>query len=102
MSRAPMYPTVKKAALLIILLIVLGVLGWAAHWFLTKRGTAVRLTSRSEQPVPRRVLENTVIYRQRDPLWLNERTGGSGETLGAVGCTVCCLSMAMAQHGLAL
>ena len=97
-----MHPTVKKATLLIILLSVLGILAWSVNWFLKKRTTAIRLSARSEQSVTRRVLENTIIYRQRDAQWVNEKTGGSEETLGDVGCTVCCLSMAMAQHGLAL
>lgn len=38
-------------------------------------------------------------YVQTDPAWAEQRIGGSEEPLGAVGCTVCCLSMALAQCG---
>jgi ABC-type bacteriocin/lantibiotic exporter with double-glycine peptidase domain len=48
------------------------------------------------------VLPAEGFYLQTDARWANERIGGSGETLRAVGCTVCCLSMALAQHGVAL
>ncbi len=97
-----MNPTIKKAGLFFVLLTVLGTLGWSVRWFLAKRGGEVRLAARSEQAVPRMVLGNDTMYRQRDPQWAEEKTGGSRETLSAVGCTVCGLSMALAQHGVAL
>lgn len=40
------------------------------------------------------------IYLQNDPRWKDNKIGGSQETLGAVGCTVCCVSMALAHHGI--
>ena len=83
-----MNPTIKKAALLVALLGVLGVLAWSVSWMRARRATAVRLSSHSAHAVPRTVLANDTIYRQRDPQWAGENTGGSGETLGAVGCTV--------------
>jgi Peptidase C39 family len=42
------------------------------------------------------------IYLQNDPRWKNELIGGSQQTLGAVGCTVCCVSMALAHYGIDL
>lgn len=39
-------------------------------------------------------------YLQTDPAWANDTVGGSGESLSAVGCTVCSLGMAFAQLGL--
>ena len=39
------------------------------------------------------------IYLQTDPRWRRERIGGSDETIGQVGCVVCCISMALAHHG---
>jgi hypothetical protein len=42
------------------------------------------------------------IYLQNDPRWKYDKIGGSQQTLGAVGCTVCCVSMALAHHGIDL
>lgn len=42
------------------------------------------------------------IYLQNDLRWKNDKIGGSQQTLGAVGCTVCCVSMALAHHGIDL
>ncbi len=39
------------------------------------------------------------IYRQSDPRWANHRVGGSRQTLKAVGCMVCCVSMALEHYG---
>jgi len=39
------------------------------------------------------------IYRQSDPRWANHRVGGSRQTLKAVGCMVCCVSMALDHYG---
>jgi len=52
--------------------------------------------------VPRTVLATPTIYLQTDPQWAHEKIGGSGEELRAVGCTNCCLCMALAQHGIVL
>lgn len=43
---------------------------------------------------------NSPIYLQNDPRWKEDKIGGSQETLGAVGCTVCCVSMALAHYGI--
>lgn len=40
------------------------------------------------------------LYLQRDQRWRNERIGGSGETIAAVGCMLCCVSMAFECHGI--
>ncbi|MEP6668050.1 MAG: cysteine peptidase family C39 domain-containing protein [Chthoniobacter sp.] len=56
----------------------------------------------AEEAVPRLVLAAETIYLQADPQWAHEKIGGSGEELRAVGCTNCCLCMALAQHGIAL
>lgn len=39
------------------------------------------------------------FYRQSDPRWANDRVGGSRQTLKAVGCMVCCVSMALEHYG---
>ncbi len=48
--------------------------------------------------IPHRPANNALIYLQGDPRWAKDRVGGSGETIHAVGCTLCCLSMALAHH----
>ena len=42
------------------------------------------------------------IYLQKDPRWQEETIGGSQETIGQVGCTLCCVSMALAHYGIQL
>jgi len=56
----------------------------------------------ADESAPRSVLATSTIYLQTDPLWAHEKVGGSGEELRAVGCTNCCLCMALAQHGIVL
>ena len=59
-------------------------------------------------PSPQTVTQSTFhfpllpIYLQNDPRWQDELIGGSQQTLGAVGCTVCCVSMALAHYGIDL
>ncbi len=40
------------------------------------------------------------MYRQRDARWAEDPIGPTRETLGSVGCTVCCLAMALAEYGI--
>lgn len=56
----------------------------------------------SAEAVPRSALAAEPIYLQTDPKWATEKVGGSGEPLRWVGCTICCLSMALAHHGVTL
>jgi hypothetical protein len=42
------------------------------------------------------------IYLQKDSRWKDDKIGGSLETLGSVGCFVCCVSMALAHYGIDL
>lgn len=42
------------------------------------------------------------IYLQKDPRWQKETIGGSQETIGQVGCTLCCVSMALAHYDIQL
>ena len=61
---------------------------------------ACRLPARAKKPVPRFVHPSRVHFAQRDPRWANERIGGSGKPLSAVGCTLCCASMALTEQGI--
>jgi|ERR1700677_276003 len=42
------------------------------------------------------------FYLQRDARWKDETIGGSGERISAVGCTLCCISMAFTHLGVAV
>jgi hypothetical protein len=93
-----MKPAAKRIAILVALVAV-GVVALAAWWFLPGRRAEVRLSPVSAEAVPRSALATEPIYLQTDPKWADEKIGGSGEPLRWVGCTVCCLSMALAHHG---
>lgn len=80
-------------------LVLIGVVALAAWWFLPGRRAEVRLSPVSDAAVPRSALATEPIYLQTDPQWAAETIGGSGEPLRWVGCTICCLSMALAHHG---
>ncbi len=42
----------------------------------------------------------TPFYLQTDVRWRDAPIGGSGEKLSAVGCTLCCLAMALENYGI--
>jgi hypothetical protein len=96
-----MSPAVKRALRLAVIA-VLGFIVLAAWWFLPGRRAELHLSPMSAEAVPRSALAAEPIYLQTDPKWVAEKVGGSGEPLRAVGCTICCLSMALAHHGVAL
>jgi hypothetical protein len=84
-------------ALPLLLAAWLSLAGCASH---QKTSVECRLKPRTRESVSRFVLSSPVHYLQRDRRWSAEPIGGSGKPLGAVGCTVCCLSMALTQHGI--
>src|SRR5215204_2562868 len=63
---------------------------------------ACKLPPRAEHAVARFVHRSGAHYLQRDKRWAAEPIGGSGKPLCAVGCTLCCLSMALAEQGIDL
>jgi len=93
-----MKPVFKRAATLVALLLT-GLVALAAWWLLPGRRAEVRLSPVSAESVPRSTLPAVPIYLQTDPMWAGDKIGGSGEPLGRVGCTICCLSMALVHHG---
>jgi hypothetical protein len=88
-----------RKVLLLVALALAGLAALAAWWFLPGRRAEVRLSPVSGEAVPRSALPAEPIYLQTDPRWATEKVGGSGEPLRWVGCTICCLSMALAHHG---
>jgi len=91
-----------KRGILVIIGAALAILCLAAWWFLPGRRAEVRLPPRSAEAVPRRAIASGPVFLQTNPEWADERIGGSREPLRWVGCTICCLSMALACHGIEL
>lgn len=60
------------------------------------------IASRGGTPMKRFVLSSDPIYLQTDPRWGNDRLGGSSESFSSTGCTVCSVSMALAEFNLHL
>jgi len=54
------------------------------------------------QPKPPQPISLQPIYLQKDPRWQENLLGGSQETIGQVGCTLCCVSMALAHYDIQL
>ena len=46
-----------------------------------------------------RIADAEPYFLQGDPKWADEKIGGSGETIGWVGCTLCSLAMAICDLG---
>ncbi|HYV29339.1 MAG TPA: C39 family peptidase [Candidatus Eisenbacteria bacterium] len=85
----------------IVLLIILGVLLLAGVF------TIWRTRGHNSPPIAARGGElfrnfsslGTPFYLQRDPRWKDQTIGGSGESLGKVGCAVASLAMALHHYG---
>jgi hypothetical protein len=92
----------KKRLALIPALMLAGLMLMAAWWFLPGRRAEIRLEPVSAETVSYAALPTEPIYLQTDEAWAKEKIGGSGERLRRVGCTLCCLSMALAHHGIDL
>lgn len=84
------------------LCVALAVLAGIAWWLLNQRtlppGAIRAKGGRHFDWVPP---EGLTHFRQRDPRWSETSIGGSGETIGRVGCTLCCVAMALRYFGLA-
>ncbi|MDA3842943.1 MAG: hypothetical protein PF588_01070, partial [Candidatus Kapabacteria bacterium] len=46
------------------------------------------------------VISDSVIFRQVDPRWGSDKLGNTEQELAGVGCTLCCLSMALNDFGI--
>jgi hypothetical protein len=89
----------KRAAFLLAVAIA-GTTALLAWKLMPGRHAEVHLEPLAENAAPRSVLTLAPFYLQTDAKWARDKIGGSGEDLRAVGCTICCLSMALAQHGI--
>ena len=79
---------------------IAAVLAILALLFLRSRGwNANAIAGVGGEPFRDFPMIETPIYLQHDRAWEGERIGGTGETLGSVGCTVCCLAMGLGHFG---
>jgi len=80
---------------------IAGVLAILAVLFLRSRGwNSNAIAGAGGEPFRGFPMIETPIYLQHDRAWEGERIGGTGETLGSVGCTVCCLAMGLSHFGI--
>ena len=80
---------------------IAGLLGILALLFLRSRGwNSNAIASRGGEAFAHFPGIETPDYLQHDRAWEADRIGGTGETLGRVGCTVCCLAMGLAHFGI--
>jgi hypothetical protein len=79
----------------LVALLVVGLAGWQTL------NRTVRISSCGGESAEIPALPFEPYFIQVDPTWSKDTIGGSGETISAVGCTLCCLSMAFSHVGLA-
>lgn len=91
-----------RTRVLVAFALILGAGALAAWWHRGSRRAEVHLPVVPNAGEKESRLGDPRIYLQTDPRWVNEELGESGARMGAVGCTVCCLSMALAHHGIDL
>src|SRR5204863_2140473 len=85
-------------------LLILGIAGLLAMLtvlFLRSRGwNSSAIACRGGEAFEHFPVIETPAYLQRDKAWAEDRIGGTGESFGRVGCTVCCLAMGLAHFGI--
>ncbi len=87
--------------LCLLVLGIAGLLAILAVLFLRSRGwNSNEIACRGGETFQHFPVIETPVYLQRDRAWEADRIGGTGETLGKVGCTVCCLAMGLAHFGI--
>jgi len=91
-----------RTRVLVALALIFGAGAAATWWYRSDHPAEVRLPAVPDVGEKESRLGDPRIYLQTDPRWVNEELGESGARMSAVGCTVCCLSMALAHHGIDL
>lgn len=68
----------------------------------TPRDSGTSIAPRGGASLAHFRLGTAPIYLQTDPRWRTAHLGSTSEPLGSVGCVVCCVSMGIAHHGVAI
>lgn len=92
----------KKYILLAMSLSLVIVLAVALFFFQRKPQQIQSIPAIGGTSEERFHLSETPVFLQTDARWSSDEIGGSRETLRAVGCTLCSVSMALAHHGIEL
>jgi hypothetical protein len=90
----------KKYTLLAIALSFVFLCVIALFWFLKKPQQIQSIPATGGISQERYQLSESPFFLQTDVRWSKDEIGGSRETLRAVGCTICSVSMALAYHGI--
>jgi hypothetical protein len=87
--------TLLAVALGLALLCAVGLL-----WFLRKPQQVQSIAASGGEAEKHYEISQSPFFLQTDARWSNDEIGGSRESLRAVGCTICSVSMALAHHGI--
>jgi len=79
-------------------LIIVAMLG-IAYWR-SREHNSPPISAQGGEPFQNFSALDTASYHQNDDRWKDEKIGGSREKLGAVGCAVCTLAMALDHFGI--
>jgi hypothetical protein len=88
----------KKRLIVLLAATLMASLALAWRWGPWRRTLSIAATASTSTESA--ALADPPFYRQGDERWRDDTIGGSNESLGSVGCTLCCISMALAQHGI--
>lgn len=83
---------------LALVLLGIAVFAWA---LLRPQVSPGAIAVRGGEPLNIQVTKTLPHFCQKDATWSAERIGGSGESIGAVGCTLCCVGMAFDHFDIA-
>jgi hypothetical protein len=93
--------TAQKKYTLLAIALSLVLLGAAAlFWFLKKPQQVQSIAASGGAAEATYQLSESAFFLQTDGRWSKDEIGGSRESLGAVGCAICSVSMALAHHGI--
>jgi hypothetical protein len=90
----------KRYTLLAMALSLVFFCAVALFWFLQKPQQIQSIPATGGVSQERYQLSESPFFLQTDARWSKDEIGGSRETLRAVGCTICSVSMALAYHGI--
>jgi hypothetical protein len=92
----------KKYAFLAIALSFVLLCAAGLLWFLKKPQQVQSIAAAGGSAEAHYQLSESAFFLQTDARWSKDEIGGSRESLGAVGCAICSVSMALAHHGIEL
>lgn len=90
----------KKYTLLAVALSLLLIGAATLFWFLKKPQQVQSIAAVGGAREADYQLSESAFFLQTDARWSKDEIGGSRESLGAVGCAICSVSMALAHHGI--